>query len=192
MAFQVDRSAFDPDSGFEYYICFKPASQVDGDEVTSRISIEVAVSVSETGDIADLSFVLPKACRSDYALTYIKKDPTAVCVENRVFVALPGLSGDAVLTAPGTVELDNAGRIEAQDLGLALRGRCALADLVVDRVGRDRFHRDADVAALRFHLCGLEIDQRILRIDRQRFPVSDGLHVGLLQASEIRWPYCLA
>ena len=96
MAFQVDRSAFDPDSGFEYYICFKPATQVDGDEITARISIEVAVSVSETGDIADLSFVLPKACRSDYALTYIKKDPTAMCVENRVFVALPGLSGDAV------------------------------------------------------------------------------------------------
>ena len=75
MAFQVDRSAFDPDSGFEYYICFKPPSQVEGDEVTARISIEVAVSVSETGDIADLSFVLPKACRTDYALTYIKKRP---------------------------------------------------------------------------------------------------------------------
>jgi len=90
MAFRVDRTVFDPDSGFEYYICFKPASQVDGDEVTSRISVEVAVSVSETGDIADLSFMLPKACRSEYALTYISKDPTAICVENRVFVALPG------------------------------------------------------------------------------------------------------
>lgn len=116
MAFQVDRSAFDPDSGFEYYICFKPPSQVDGDEVTSRISIEVAVSVSETGDIADLSFVLPKACRNDYSLTYIKKDSTALCVENRVFVSLPGLSGDAVLNAPGTVELDNGGRIVAIEI----------------------------------------------------------------------------
>src|SRR5271165_6131440 len=87
MAFQVDRSAFDPDSGFEYYICFKPPSQVDGDEVTARISIDVVVSVSETGDIADLSFVVPKACRNDYSLTYIKKDPAAICVENRVFVA---------------------------------------------------------------------------------------------------------
>ena len=76
MAFQVDRSTFDPDSGFEYYICFKPANQVEGDEVSARISIEVAVSVSETGDIADLSFVLPKACRNDHSLTYIKKDPT--------------------------------------------------------------------------------------------------------------------
>jgi hypothetical protein len=60
--------------------------------------------------------VLPKACRSDYALTYIKKDPTATCVENRVFVSLPGLSGDAVLNAPGTVELDNAGRIVAVEI----------------------------------------------------------------------------
>lgn len=116
MAFQVDRSAFDPDSGFEYYICFKPPNQVDGEEVTARISVEVAVSVSETGDIADLSFMLPKACRNDYSLTYLQKDSTVVCVENRVFVSLPGLSGDAVLTAPGTVELDNAGRIVAVEI----------------------------------------------------------------------------
>jgi uncharacterized protein YuzE len=116
MAFQVDRSAFDPDSGFEYYICFKPANQVEGDEVSARISIEVAVSVSETGDIADLSFVLPKACRNDHSLSYIRKDPTAICVENRVFVSLPGLSGDAVLNAPATVELDNSGRIVAIEI----------------------------------------------------------------------------
>jgi uncharacterized protein YuzE len=116
MAFQVDRSDFDPDSGFEYYICFKPPSQVEGDEVSARISIEVAVSVSETGDIADLSFVLPKACRNERSLSYIKKDPTALCVDNRVFVALPGLSGDAVLNAPATVELDNSGRIVAIEI----------------------------------------------------------------------------
>lgn len=116
MAFQVDRSAYNPDTGFEYYICFKPASQVDGDEVCARISVEVAVSVSETGDIADLSFLLPKGCRTDHALTYLKKDPTITCVENRIFVSLPGLSGDAVLTAPATLELDNAGRIVAVEI----------------------------------------------------------------------------
>ncbi len=30
MAFQVDRSPFDPESGFEYYICFKPEVEVEG------------------------------------------------------------------------------------------------------------------------------------------------------------------
>src|SRR6516164_5920362 len=29
MAFQVDRSPFDPESGFEYYICFKPKAEVE-------------------------------------------------------------------------------------------------------------------------------------------------------------------
>src|SRR5664279_3028655 len=53
MAFQVDRSPFDPESGFEYYICFKPQIEVEGDEVESRISVEAALSVSETGDVAD-------------------------------------------------------------------------------------------------------------------------------------------
>ncbi|MFZ0704785.1 MAG: hypothetical protein WAM71_04215 [Candidatus Korobacteraceae bacterium] len=116
MAFQVDRSAFDPESGFEYYICFKPESQVEGDEVRSRISLEIGVSVTETGDIADLSFMLPKACRSDFAMSFLLRDPSVTCVENRVFVSIPGLSGDAVLEAPGTLELDNAGRIVAVEI----------------------------------------------------------------------------
>jgi hypothetical protein len=116
MAFQVDRSSFDPESGFEYYICFKPESQVEGDEVHSRISLEIGVSVTETGDVADLSFMLPKACRSEFAMSYLLKDPSVSCVENRVFVSIPGLSGDAVLEAPGTVELDSAGRIVAVEI----------------------------------------------------------------------------
>ncbi len=116
MAFQVDRSAFDPESGFEYYICFKPKAEVDGDEVESRISIEVALSLSETGDIADLSFLLPKVCRNDLALFFLKRDPNAACVENRVYIAIPGLNGDAVLAAPATLELDHAGRIVAIEI----------------------------------------------------------------------------
>ena len=116
MAFQVDRSPFDPESGFEYYICFKPESQVDGDEVRSRISLEIGVSVTETGDVADLSFMLPKACRSDFSHVVPLRDPSVSCVENRVFVAIPGFSGDAVLEAPGTLEFDSAGRIVAVEI----------------------------------------------------------------------------
>jgi len=91
MAFQVDRSPFDPESGFEYYICFKPQVEVEGDEVQSRISVEAALSV-------------------------LRRDPTAACVENRVFIALPGLSGDAVFNAPATLELDHSGRIVAIEI----------------------------------------------------------------------------
>jgi|SRR6516225_7946791 hypothetical protein len=116
MAFQVDRSSFDPESGFEYYICFKPESQVEGDEVRSRISLDVAVSVTETGDVADLSFMLPKVCRNDFALSYLVRDPAVTCVENRIFVSIPGLSGDVVLDAPATLELDSAGRIVAVEI----------------------------------------------------------------------------
>jgi hypothetical protein len=116
MAFQVDRSPFDPESGFGYYICFKPEVEVEGDEVRSRISIETSVSVSETGDVADLSFMLPKICRNDFALSFLKRDPAASCVENRVFISLPGMSGDAVFNAPATLELDHAGRIVAIEI----------------------------------------------------------------------------
>jgi uncharacterized protein YuzE len=116
MAFQVDRSAFDPDSGFEYYICFKPPVEVDGDEVESRISIEAAVSVSENGDVADLCFMLPKPCRNEYSLSYLKRDPSVNCVENRVFISIPGLNGDSVFNAPATLELDHGGRIVAIEI----------------------------------------------------------------------------
>jgi uncharacterized protein YuzE len=116
MAFQVDRSAFDPDSGFEYYICFKPPVEVDGDEVESRISIEAAVSVSETGDVADLCFMLPKVCRNEHSLSFLKRDPSVNCVENRIFISIPDLNGDAVFNAPATLELDHAGRIVAIEI----------------------------------------------------------------------------
>jgi hypothetical protein len=116
MVFQVDRSSFDPESGFEYYICFKPPLEVEGDEVQSRISVEAAISLSETGDVADLSFVLPKVCRNPHSLSYLLRDPNASCVENRIFIALPGLNGDAVMTVPATLELDHSGRIVAIEI----------------------------------------------------------------------------
>ena len=66
----------------------------------------------------------------------------------------------------GTDRIDDAGGVVAQDLGLAFRRGGALADLVIDGVGRDRLHRDADIAAARFRFRGLEIDQCIRGIDR--------------------------
>ncbi len=116
MAFQVDRGTYDPESGFEYYVCFKPKSHVEGDEVHSRISIEVAMSLSENGEVADLTFTLPKMCRNEFALSFVNRDLSVSCVEGRVFVVLPGVSGDAVLSAPGTLELDEAGRIVAVEV----------------------------------------------------------------------------
>ena len=76
----------------------------------------------------------------------------------------------------GTDRVDDAGGVIAEDLGFALRRRGALADLVVDRIGRDRLHGDADIAPLGLGLGGFEIDERIRVLDGQRFPVSDGFH----------------
>ena len=67
----------------------------------------------------------------------------------------------------GADGIDNAGGVVAQDFGFALGRGGALADLVVDRVRRDRLHGDSDVTALRLRLGGLEIDQRIRVLDRE-------------------------
>ena len=80
----------------------------------------------------------------------------------------------------GANRIDHPGGIVAEDLGLALRGGSALAHLVIDRIGGDRLDGDADVAALRFHFGGLEIDQGVCGVDGERLLVSDGLHLAVL------------
>jgi hypothetical protein len=81
----------------------------------------------------------------------------------------------------GADGIDDSRGVVAQNLGLALRRRGALAHLVVDGISRDRLHGDADVAALRFRLCRFEIDQRIRGIDGKGLPVSDSFHARCLR-----------
>ena len=117
MSIYVERSNFSPDDGrFQYYVGLKPGASKDELEVQTRVPVEVAVSVSETGDLVDLAFELPKKWRSDLALTFIKKHQQVNYVDPRVFIALTGVSGDAVLAAPANLEIDAAGRIIGLDI----------------------------------------------------------------------------
>ena len=70
----------------------------------------------------------------------------------------------------------DAGGVIAEDLGLTLGRGGALAYLVIDWIGGNRLHRDADIAAFRLRLGGLEIEQRFGGIDRKRLLVADGFH----------------
>lgn len=117
MGIQIERTNFSMDDGrFQYYVNLKPGVSKDDLEVHTRVAVEVAVSVSETGDLADLSFELPKKWRTEHALTYLKKNEGATYVDPRVFIAVPGQSGDAVLAAPANLEIDAAGRIIGVDI----------------------------------------------------------------------------
>lgn len=115
MSFRVERSQYDPQNGFLYYVAFKPNLEIEAEEVHARMPIEAAVSVSETGDLADLSFVLPKTCRNEQAMTFIRKELTSY-VEPRVFIAIPGYNGDALVKAPAKLDLDLAGRIVGMEI----------------------------------------------------------------------------
>lgn len=110
MTIQVKRRKFDPESGaFQYHLQFKRALS-DG-EVRSSVPVEVAFSVTENGDLADISFTLPKAVRSEEATSYLKQEQSANLVDSRVFIVVPQVQGDSVLRAPADLELDSAGRI---------------------------------------------------------------------------------
>ncbi|MFB3813468.1 MAG: hypothetical protein ACE14L_05095 [Terriglobales bacterium] len=118
MAISIERDGFNIDHGYQYYVAFKPnLSMLDLEtEVHQRVPVEALLSVSETGDLADFSFVLPKPCRSENALTFIRRQQEAQIVPPQVFVAVPGPSRDAVAKAMASLDIDLAGRIIAMEI----------------------------------------------------------------------------
>ena len=68
----VKKNNYDPEGGkFQYWVGFK--TDAGDEDVQARIAVEVALSVSENGDLADLSFTVPKACRNEHAMTFLQK-----------------------------------------------------------------------------------------------------------------------
>ena len=111
MSILVERSDFDPQTGYQYYVAFNVNGTFEEEEVQTRVPVEVAVSLSETGDLADFNFELPKVLRNKVALDFINDADNARYVDPRLYVSFPGLNGDAVALAAGRLELDLTGRI---------------------------------------------------------------------------------
>src|SRR5260370_30641013 len=113
MSLRVARGVYNPEKDrFHYYVSFKPALDPTMDERGARSSykIDVALSVTETGELADLAFTLPKPCCKPATLHYVAGTHSASVLADRVFVTLTGLNRDSVLRAKATFELDGAAR----------------------------------------------------------------------------------
>src|ERR1700738_1337250 len=114
MSLRVARGVYNPEKErFHYYVSFKPTLDPTAAErgVEGSHSVEVAISVTEIGELADLAFTLPEPCRSRRSLEYLNRTHSATLVDEKVFITVPGLNGDSVLQGKGTLELDAAGRI---------------------------------------------------------------------------------
>lgn len=122
MALRVERTEYDPESGYLYYVFFNPHWELQADEVKQRVPLEVAVSLTETGELADVSFTLPKPCRGPQALSFLQRDQTIGKVNDQIFVAVPGQNGDAVVKALGALDLDIAGRIVGMEIKCGVPG----------------------------------------------------------------------
>lgn len=116
MGFQVERSEFDPESGFSYYVAFKPNLAIAEEKITAQMIVQAVVWLSETSELAEFTFEVPKQCRNSQALKFICREGAANYDEHRIFVALPGASGDAAIDVPATLELDFAGRIVGMEI----------------------------------------------------------------------------
>jgi hypothetical protein len=114
MSLRIARGVYNPEKErFHYYVSFKPTlDPTDEDRPVERsYPVEVALSVTETGELADLAFSLPQKLCNRRCLEYLSRTYSANVVEEKVFVTVPGLSGDSVLQGIGSLELDAAGRI---------------------------------------------------------------------------------
>lgn len=114
MSLRVARGAYNPEKDrFHYYVSFKPTLDPTDEErgAEKRHPLEVALSVTETGELADLAFSLPHPCRSRRSLEYLSRTKSASVVDERVFITVPDLNGDSVLQGKGFLELDGFGRI---------------------------------------------------------------------------------
>ena len=115
MSIHVQRKEYDPEAGrYQYHLQFKPI--IEDDEVHSSVSVEVAFSISENGDLADLSFLVPKGVRREQALKFLEEEQSAQVQDARVFIVLPEATGDSVMRAPADLELDAAGRIIGMEI----------------------------------------------------------------------------
>lgn len=115
MPIVIQRMVFEPEVGkFQYRVQFKPG--LEEEEISSTIPLEVAFSLSETGELADVSFMMPKTIRNEQALAFLRKQESAKVVSSRVFIAVPGTNGDSVLKAAGELELDGSGRIVSMSI----------------------------------------------------------------------------
>jgi hypothetical protein len=122
MSVRVERTDYDPEAGYLYYVFFNPHWELEAEEVKQRVPLEVAVSLTETGELADVSFTLPKPCRNQQALSFIDREKTVGKVNDRIFVAVPGQNGDAVVKALGALDLDISGRIVGMEIKCGIPG----------------------------------------------------------------------
>jgi hypothetical protein len=114
MSLRVARGVYNPEKDrIHFYVAFKPALDPTAEERGAEASypIDVALSVTETGELADLAFTLPQPCCNRDSLLFLQKTDSASVVDEQVFVTVPGLNGDAVIKAKAHLELDGAGRI---------------------------------------------------------------------------------
>jgi hypothetical protein len=114
MSLRVARGVYNPEKErFHFYVSFKPTLDPTADTrgTESSYKIDVAMSVTETGELADLAFTLPESCRNHRCLEYIARTHSVSVVDDRVFVTVPGMNGDSVFETLGVLELDGAGKI---------------------------------------------------------------------------------
>jgi hypothetical protein len=125
MSIRIERTAYDPESGFLYYVIFKSSLVCGIEDVEAHEDVAVAVSLTENGGLADMTFVVPKHLRTPHALAFICGEGQGSYVEPHVFAAIPGESGDTVVSVPGRLEVDMAGRIVGLVLQWAPTGAAA-------------------------------------------------------------------
>ncbi|HZU33075.1 MAG TPA: hypothetical protein VFB79_18310 [Candidatus Angelobacter sp.] len=114
MSLRIARGVYNPEKErFHYYVSFKPTLDPTEEErgAEQRHPVDVAISVSETGELVDVAFQLPANVSGRRLLEYLNHTDSASVVDGKIFLTVPGLNGDSVIQGKGNLELDGFGRI---------------------------------------------------------------------------------
>lgn len=111
MTFRVEKADYDLENGFLYYVIFKPNLEVAVDAVVNSEELEAAAVVTETGELAMVSFVLPKPLRTKQALSFVCADAQTRYESPCISFDFVGRRGDTAVRLPARLELDAGGRI---------------------------------------------------------------------------------
>src|SRR5258708_18774709 len=80
MSLRVARGVYNPEKDrIHFYVAFKPALDPTAEErgVQASYPIDVALSVTETVELADLAFTLPNPCCNNSSLLFLQKTDSA-------------------------------------------------------------------------------------------------------------------
>src|SRR5258708_37844146 len=100
MSVRIARGIYNPEKErIHFYVAFKPALDPTADDRGAEASYPVdgALSVTETGELADIAVKLPKPGCNTKSVMFRQTTDSDIVIDEKVYATVPGLNSAPVL-----------------------------------------------------------------------------------------------